>query len=122
MIESGLGGRRVLVVESESRIARRIRDTLEDLGCEVVAIASRLAEARARAGTLEFDIALLDLELNGESCLEIATDLSERGIPFVLTVGDGTTKIPPELKHAPVLPKPFLRSELERSLLVTLAR
>lgn len=122
MIESGLGGRRVLVVEGESRIAMRIRDTLEDLGCEVVAIASRVPDARAQARTAEFDIALLDVELDGDACLEIANDLSARGIPFVLAVGYGAAKIPPGLKHAPVLQKPFLRAELERSLLVALTR
>ncbi|HEX7128679.1 MAG TPA: hypothetical protein VF217_01270 [Rhodanobacteraceae bacterium] len=122
MSESDLGGRRVLVVESEARVANRIRDTLEALGCEVVAVASRLADARAHAVALKFDIAMLDVELSPEPCLEIANDLSVRGIPFVLTVVDGATKIPPELKHAPVLQKPFLRFELERSLLVALTR
>lgn len=121
MTGSDLRGRRVLVVEDESRIAMLIRDTLEDLGCEVI-LASRLDDARTKADSLDFDVALLDVDLNGESSLPIATRFAARGVRFVLATGYGASTIPEELKHVPVLQKPFLRVELERALLAALAR
>jgi CheY-like chemotaxis protein len=117
MSGSGLSGCRVLVVEDESRIAMLIRDTLEDLGCEVVAVASRLEEARKKASSLEFDVALLDVNLDGEPSFPIAYDLLARGVPCVLATGYGVSRIPADLKDIPVLQKPFLRAELERTLL-----
>lgn len=120
MTQSDLSGRRVLVVEDESRIAMLIRDTLEDLGCEVVAVASRLQDALQKAASLEFDVALLDVNLNGEPSYPVANELAARGVPFVLATGYGSSKIPAELKQAPVLQKPFLRAELERVLLAAL--
>lgn len=120
MTGSDLSGRRVLVVEDESRIAILIRDTLEDLGCEVVAFASRFEDAREKAKSLAVDIVLLDVNLGGEPSFPIASDLASRGVPFVLATGYGSPKIPEELKFAPVLQKPFLRAELQRALLTAL--
>ena len=122
MVESGLNGRRVLVVEDESRIAMLIRDTLEDLGCEVVAVAARFDVAREQSRTLEFDIALLDVNLDGEPSFPIAQELAQRGVPFVLATGYGTSKIPADLQRAPILQKPFMRADLERALCAALAK
>lgn len=121
MTKSDLRGRRVLVVEGESRIAMLIRDTLEDLGCEVVAIASRFQDALEKATGLVFDIALLDVNLGGQPSFAIASELAARGVPFVLATGYSSPTVPAELKQAPVLEKPFLRAELERVLLAALA-
>lgn len=120
MTQSGLSGRRVLVVEGESRIAMLVRDILEDMGCEVVT-ASRLGDARQKAASLAFDVALLDIDLDGQPSFRLADELAARGIPFVLATGYRASKIPPEFKQVPVLQKPFLRAELERVLLTALA-
>lgn len=122
MTKSGLGGRRVLVVEGESRIAMLIRDTLEELGCNVVAIASRLQDACEKARTLDLDAAFLDVNLSGDSGLPVARELAGRGVPFVLVIGYGDSKIPAELRQTPTLQKPFLRTELERALVAALVR
>lgn len=114
--EPDLSGRRVLVVEDESRIAMLIRDTLEDLGCEVVGIAARFDDALEKATSLPFDVALLDVNLNGEPSYPIAQALAERGRAFVFATGYGTSNLPESLHNAPVLQKPFLRSDLERAL------
>lgn len=121
MTRSHLSGRRVLIVEGESRIAMLVRDTLEELGCEVVAIASRFQDALEKAAALAFDIALLDVNLDGRPSFAIANELVARGVPFVLATGYGASTIPAELKKVPVLEKPFLRAELERVLLAALA-
>lgn len=111
-----LSGRRVLVVEDESRIAMLIRDTLEDMGCEVVATAARFDDAWEKATSLPFDVALLDVNLNGQASYPIALALVERGRAFVFATGYGTSNLPESLHDAPVLQKPFMRRDLERAL------
>jgi DNA-binding response OmpR family regulator len=104
------------VVEDESRIAMLIRDTLEDMGCEVVATAARFDDALEKAVSLRFDVALLDVNLNGESSYPIAQVLAERDRAFVFATGYGTSNLPEALHDAPVLQKPFMRRDLERAL------
>jgi len=111
-----LSGRRVLVVEDESRIAMLIRDTLQDMGCEVVATASRFEDAWEKATSLPFDVALLDVNLNGKPSYPIAEALANRGTAFVFATGYGTSNVPEALHSAPVLQKPFMRCDLERAL------
>jgi len=113
---SDLSGRRVLIVEDESRIAMLIRDTLEDMGCEVVATATRFDDAFEKATSLPFDVALLDVNLNGEASYPIAQALAERGRAFVFATGYGISNLPATLHDAMVLQKPFMRRDLESAL------
>lgn len=121
LANTDLSGRRVLVVEDESRIAMLIRDTLEDMGCEVVATAARFDDAWEKATSLPFDVALLDVNLDGETSYPIAEALAERGRAFVFATGYGTSNVPEALHNAPVLQKPFMRRDLERALQQALA-
>ena len=114
--EVDLSGRRVLVVEDESRIAMLIRDTLEDMGCEVVGTATRFDDALEKATSLPFDVALLDVNLNGESSYPIAQVLADRGRAFVFATGYGISNLPDSLHGAPILQKPFMRRDLERAM------
>ncbi len=59
-------GVRVLVVEDEGAVALLIEDMLEEFGCEVVASVARLAAARDMAGSVQVDLAILDVNLAGE--------------------------------------------------------
>ncbi|HEY3520844.1 MAG TPA: response regulator [Rhodanobacteraceae bacterium] len=117
---SGLAGCRVLVVEDEARIAALIGDTLEDIGCEVVATATRFDDALDKATSLSFDVAVLDVDLNGRPSYPIAEALDERGRAFVFATGYGAAHLPSSLHGAPVLQKPFGRRDLERVLLEVL--
>jgi CheY-like chemotaxis protein len=99
-----------------------IQDTLADIGCEVVGSASRFDEALSKANELSFDVAILDVNLNGHQTFPIAKSLSERGIAFVWATGYGAGGLPESLQKAPVLSKPFQQRDLERALRAALAR
>ena len=114
--ESGLAGRKVLVVEDEARVAMLIGDTLEDIGCEVVATATHFDDAFAKATSLAFDVALLDVNLNGEVSYPIAETLAEQGRAFVFATGYIAAQLPRSLRDAQLLQKPFARRDLERAL------
>ena len=111
-----LAGRRVLVVEDESMVTMLLEDTLADIGCEVVGSASRIDDALAKARSLAFDVAILDVNLNGHQTFAVAEILAQRGLPFVFATGYGATSFPMEMQQAPVLQKPFQQRDLEHVL------
>ena len=116
MTSADLAGRRVLVIEDESMVMMLLQDMLEDIGCEVVDSASRLEEAIGKARSLSFDVAILDVNLNGERTYPIAEVLAERGVRFVFATGYGVGNLPPDFIGRPVLQKPFQQQDLERVL------
>lgn len=111
---------RILVIEDESVIAMLIEDMLIDLGYEVGAVASRMRDALDIARTGTFDLALVDVNLDGQPSYPIAEILSERGIPFLFATGYGAKGLDSRFAGAPVLAKPFVMSDLERLLLQVL--
>jgi len=118
---SGLAGRRVLVIEDESMVTMLLQDFLEDIGCEVAGVASRLKEAREKIDTLAFDVAILDVNLNGDQTFPLAEVLLARGRPIVFATGYGATTLPPRLRALPVLQKPFQQDDLVRALRTALS-
>lgn len=107
---------RILIVEDEMTIAFMIEDMLLDLGHEVVKIAMRLPDAVKAAANLDFDLALLDVNLDGHQSFPVAEILIERGIPFVFATGYGAAGILQPFKNRPVLAKPFAFKDLQRVL------
>ncbi len=120
--EADLTGRRVLVVEDESMVTMLLLDFLADIGCEVVGVAARLKEAFEKIDALAFDVAVLDVNLHGEQTLPVAQALIARGCPIVFATGYAATTVPPELRDAPILQKPFQQHDLERALRSALGR
>lgn len=85
-------GVRVLVVEDEPLIALELEDMLTELGCSVAGRAARLAPAVRLAADLEFDVAVLDVNLGEARVTPAAEVIAGRGIPIVFTTGYGETQ------------------------------
>jgi CheY-like chemotaxis protein len=119
-----LNGTRVLLVEDEALVAMLLEDMLLDHGCRVVATGARLDEALIHANdlTLEFDVALLDLNLAGENTFQVAAALAARDIPFAFSTGYGAGGLPPEWRDRPTLQKPFTGEDMARALHLALSR
>lgn len=109
-------GLRILLVEDESLLLMMLEDTLAELGHEVVAVASRVATAMQLAQTAEVDLAILDINIDGEPSYPVAEILTARCIPFLFTTGYGAQGIDANFRDAPVLTKPFTRSDIEEAL------
>jgi CheY-like chemotaxis protein len=116
-----LAGRRVLVVEDESLVSMLLEDALAEIGCELAGLASRFQDAMDKATSLSFDVAVLDVNLNGQQTLPIAEVLIGRGLPFVFATGYGAIGLPESLRTMPVLHKPFRVCDLEKALRTALA-
>ncbi|MDR6820870.1 CheY-like chemotaxis protein [Neorhizobium sp. 2083] len=109
-------GLKVFVVEDEGFVALMIEDMLEDLGCEIVASAARLADALRLAATVQVDLAILDVNLAGQPSFPIAEILQERGIPFVFSTGYGQSGLSREFADQPLIGKPFSIKELQQTI------
>jgi CheY-like chemotaxis protein len=107
---------RILVVEDEMLVAMNIEDMLLAMGHEVAGLASRLAPALQLAREGEFDLAMLDVNLAGETSFPVADILRERGIPFLFATGYGADGIEEGYRGAPVLQKPFRLRDLAGAL------
>ena len=116
MIHHNLSGLRVLIVEDEGIVAMYIEDVLTEIGCDIVATAARLEDALQKAEALEFDVAMLDVNLAGELSYPVAVALRHREIPFLFATGYGAVAIPQELEGAPLLTKPFRKLDLIQAL------
>jgi CheY-like chemotaxis protein len=106
----------VLVVEDEMLIGMLLEDMLADMGHDVVAVVPRVNEALAAVQHEAFDVAILDVHLNGQSAFPVAEALIERGIPFVFATGYGERGLPEKYRGRPILQKPFAKDDLERIL------
>jgi CheY-like chemotaxis protein len=109
----------VLIIEDESLVTMFLEDVLVDIGCSVVGVASRFEDAMDKARTLSFDVAILDVNLDGEQTFPIAEALVQRGTPFVFATGYGAATLPAHMQGVPVLQKPFQQEDLERVLRAT---
>jgi CheY-like chemotaxis protein len=107
---------RVLVIEDEMLVAMNIEDMLLDLGHEVAGLAGRLDAALSLAREAEFDLAMLDVNLAGETSFPVAAILADRGIPFLFATGYGIKGIAEEYRDRPVLQKPFRTQDLAAAL------
>ena len=103
----------ILIVEDEALIAMMAEDMVEALGHRVAGTVSTLADARHAIASVAFDAALLDVNLNGDSSMELAQALKVSGKPFAFTTGYGAAGIDPEHRDCPVLAKPYAFGDLE---------
>jgi CheY-like chemotaxis protein len=117
-----LEGVRVLLVEDEAIIAMTAEDMLEELGCITATTATTLSEALEAADREAFDVALLDINLNGRESLPVAVRLRERRCPFVFTTGYGAAGSGGDFADVPLVTKPYQLADLESAIRRALGR
>jgi CheY-like chemotaxis protein len=109
-------GRRVLVVEDELMIRMLLDGMLTDLGHTIAAEAGGIEEAIALAKAAEFDLAILDVNLNGQPITPVVEILIQRGLPFVFATGYGARGVPEAYRANPTLQKPFQSEALAQAI------
>jgi CheY-like chemotaxis protein len=116
-----VAGKRVLVVEDEMMIRMLLEGMLTDLGHTVVAEAGGIDEAVAIAKKGDFDVAVLDVNLNGQPVTPVAEILVERGVPFVFASGYGQRGVPEAYRAIPTLQKPFQADALAQAIEIAMS-
>ena len=93
-----------------------LQDMLDDLGHTLAGEAGHLDEALALAKQADFDIAILDVNLNGQPISPVVEILVARGLPFVFATGYGQRGVPEQYRRIPTLQKPFQADALAVAL------
>jgi two-component system alkaline phosphatase synthesis response regulator PhoP len=109
-------GKRILLVEDESRLALMIADRLHSEGYEVESSSDGI-EAVSRATTETFDIIVLDIMLPRKNGFDVCRDLRQRGVntPILMLTARGDVAdrvVGLKLGADDYLTKPFVVMEL----------
>lgn len=112
-----LDGVCVLLLEDEYLIALDAEQILRELGVGRIEMTSTLGEAQERAREGRFDLALLDVNVNGEMSFDLAKSLRARGVPVVFTTGyELKGRGIPEVDSALCVSKPYTSERLRQVL------
>jgi CheY-like chemotaxis protein len=116
-------GLSVLLVEDEYLIALDAEQLLKGLGVDKVEIVASFNEAEKRAVDGQFDLAILDVNLNGQFSFPIATTIGKRGIPFVFASGyELRERTVAGVDDAICISKPYTSHHLKEALCSALAK
>jgi CheY-like chemotaxis protein len=117
---TSLNGASVLLLEDEYLIALDAELILKDLGAASVQTASNLAEAEKCVQEGRFDLALLDVNINGQTSFDLAQRLRERGVPIVFASGYDLNRTRPDSEAAIYVTKPYTSERLREALVAAL--
>lgn len=120
---SDLSGLSVLLVEDEFLIAIDAEEILKGLGVKTVETAATFEDAEKQASDGQFDLAVLDVNLNGRESFPLAELIGKRGIPVVFASGYELRNRPGlGLDDAICVTKPYTRERLKSALSTALAK
>jgi DNA-binding response OmpR family regulator len=111
-----MSGASLFLVEDEALIRMMIADMIVEFGHRVVAEAGNIDEATALAGSAQFDLALLDVNIVGSNVSPAAEIIERRGLPLLFVTGYRQNSIPPHFQDRPILSKPFLADQLKAKI------
>lgn len=115
-------GLSVLLLEDEYLIALDAQQILEALGVEKVEIVATLDGAEKQAEAGQFDLAVLDVNINGQFSFPIARTFGRRGIPVVFASGyELRDRTLPDFENAVCVTKPYTSASLKQALSAALA-
>ena len=109
---------RILVVGDDAMVGMLLEDMVLDCGDDVIGPVARFEDAPALARAAEFDVAVLDLNLNGTLSSPIAEVVRERGIPIIFSTGHGSEGLRDGFKDCPTLQKPFSQGDFAQAISV----
>jgi CheY-like chemotaxis protein len=110
----------VFLVEDEVMIRMMVADMLEELGHGVAAEAGEIGEALRLVQSTDFDLAILDVNVNGKVITPVAEMIKAKRRPFIFATGYGSSGLPPEYRDRPALQKPFQLETLAQMIDSTL--
>ncbi|KRE89164.1 hypothetical protein ASG87_06440 [Frateuria sp. Soil773] len=107
--------RRVLVVEDDPAVAMVVEETLRNMGVDVLVDLS-LVNALSDLESSEFDAALIEQSLRGESAHPLILALIEQGVPFAVMSGGDLSALAAQFPRVPMMSKPLDMKSLEKAV------
>jgi DNA-binding NtrC family response regulator len=118
---NSFAGLSVLLIEDEYLIALDAEQILKELGFHNVEIAGTWERATKLAENGRFDVALLDVNINGKLSFPIAKIFNQRGIPVVFASGYDLRERVSEV-DAVCIAKPYTGERVKEALAKALAK
>ena len=107
---------KVLIVEDEPLVAMMIEDAVIEAGHEIAGTLGTMHDALGAIASLDFDVALLDMNLGGQQAHPLPVAMTARGKPFAFVTGYGEAGVLAQFRHMPVVTKPFIATEIAEAL------
>lgn len=120
-MEAARGSMAVLLIEDEALIRMLLESELAELGHRIAAKASNLASGLTLAKEADYQLAILDINLNGRPSFPIADAVRARGKALLFVTGYESSGLTAEYKGAVVLQKPFTPPQLSEAISSALA-
>lgn len=115
--ENILEGRRVLIVEDRYMIASELAEEVARLGGQVLGPSRSVADAEVLLKGADADLAILDVNLDGELVFPLAETLVTRAVPFIFLTGYDEAVLPRTWRDRPILEKPLNSRALHDELI-----
>jgi CheY-like chemotaxis protein len=106
----------LLLVEDEPLIRMLLAEMVKELGHTVVAEAGTSEQALRLARSADFGVAILDINLGGQTVEPIADVLDRRGLPIVFASGYDQSSVPAAFVGRTLVQKPFEVSQLAAAI------
>jgi DNA-binding response OmpR family regulator len=111
MSDGQLAGPRVLVIEDDPAQAAGLEELLRDHGFAIAGTCTTVTDALDHARADDPALALVDLNLDGQSALPVLLELEAAGVRCVLMRGRGSPG-DDRFRELPVLAKPLAHEDL----------
>lgn len=115
-------GKRALVVEDETLIGMLTMAMIKELGYAALGPMTNIADANDIIDKHDFDVAVIDLNLNGTVAYPLAEALDNKGVPFVFVTGYAPDSIDGRFAHVPLIRKPIPREALASAIAKVIAQ
>ena len=121
-VMTNISGLSILLVEDEFLIAIDAQEMLEEMGAASVDVAGTFEEAERLIAAKKFDLAVLDVNLNGRMSFPLAEKLLDNGTPVLFGTGYSLISRPmPGFERGICVSKPYTAQTLKQGLLTALA-
>jgi CheY-like chemotaxis protein len=106
----------ILLVEDEALIRMMLVQMVEEIGHRLIAEAGSVVDGQSLAQIEEYDLAILDINLQGANVGPVAEAVRRRGLPFFFLSGYGSSGVPHGFEGTPVLVKPCTLDKLRHTI------
>jgi chemotaxis family two-component system sensor kinase Cph1 len=103
---------RILVVEDENIVAMEISWLVEDAGYSVVGPEVSVDTTLQVLTRHRIDLALLDVNLDGETVFPVSEMLDAMGVPYIFITSRPASSLPARYQGRPLLAKPYSSTAL----------
>ncbi|WP_343345297.1 response regulator [Sphingomicrobium sp. XHP0239] len=108
---------KIILVEDEVLIAMDLEQEFASMGVDVVGTAGTLSEAKQLAGQADYDVAVFDIDLQGEDVFPAAEIARHRGHGFVFFSGHADRgRLDKTFPGVPLVQKPATANQIYDAL------